>query len=59
MPATINQNTGRYWWALIFAFVLGVIATLYMVNPYLCDVKVNLNGKATVCHHGPSWFSRR
>lgn len=53
MPANITQNTGRYWWALILAFVLGAAAALWITQPYLCNVKVNQNGKATVCHGGP------
>lgn len=49
MPANITQNTGRYWWALIIAFLLGAGATLYVVQPRLCDVTVKQTG-TTVCH---------
>lgn len=49
MPATIAQNTGRYWWALIIAFLLGAGGTLWAVQPRLCDVPVKPTG-STVCH---------
>lgn len=54
MPANITQNTGRYWWAMIIAFVLGVLATLWVSGPYMCDVKVRPTGK-TVCHAAQPW----
>lgn len=55
MPATINQNTGRYWWGLIIAFCFGVAVTLWLSGPYMCDVKVRADGKATVCHAPAPW----
>lgn len=55
MPANITQNTGRYWWMMIIAFIAGAGLTLWLSGPYMCDVKIRTDGKATICHPPAHW----